>query len=748
MATTAFFNDITGHLFVNDDELDAQITITRLTDGRLQINAGDIPIAGGPATLTLTKLIFVSGLGGDDHIRLDDTSGPMPPLVVRSGHGDDQVFGAQGADRLFGSSGNDLLSGFDGDDILDGGSGNDQLVGGAGSDRLFGGVGNDLFIWQNNDGSDFIEGGAGFDTVQVNGANSSGDRFEIRMEGGRIMLERKNLGPVTLDIGASEVLDINGRGGNDVIIASDGLAELGVRLELDGGIGADVVVGGDSADVVQGGLDDDILLGGRGNDAVYGGTGDDVMIWHGGHGNDLIDGGDGQDTAQFNFFDPTRDVVRVRSDNGRVRIEDGTSTIYVTDAEITNINLLEDNDWFEAGGTGIETLTGFEVYGGAGADTLIGGGGGDLLDGGADHDQLRGRAGDDELQGGLGNDVLLGGSGDDLMIWSEGDGNDRMDGGPGKDGAVFSFSDLPDKIDLSFETSLLHVENTGPAWSLNRLSTTEAVEIHAGDGDDQVKLGDLSAAPDVDTVIVDGETGDDVIYARSIQSDVNLVLRGGTGADILFAGNTSAALVGGSGADQLYSFDGDDTLIGGDDTDLLVAGKGDDLLLGDDGNDTLIAGDGDDFLFGGDGNDILFGGEGFDFIDGGAGEDVAYNGEVIINLGLSARSEVGPDTAPLLARADPEAIEVLWDPQKHGATIFRNFEVGIDKIVIAAPIGMVTRSGAPDNDDSLMLETDDIGRTILSVRSNDDAFYEQWILEGNGLNGLTLDGLADSIVFL
>jgi Ca2+-binding RTX toxin-like protein len=73
----------------------------------------------------------------------------------------------------------------------------------------------------------------------------------------------------------------------------------------------------------------------------------------------------------------------------------------------------------------------FEVYGGAGNDTITGGTGDDILDGGLGNDKIYGGGGNDILRGGGGNDYLDGGAGDDLLLG--GDGADQLLGGAGRD---------------------------------------------------------------------------------------------------------------------------------------------------------------------------------------------------------------------------------------------------------------------------------------------------------------------------
>lgn len=73
----------------------------------------------------------------------------------------------------------------------------------------------------------------------------------------------------------------------------------------------------------------------------------------------------------------------------------------------------------------------FEIYGGAGDDTITGGSLADILDGGLGNDKITGGGGDDLVRGGGGNDMLDGGAGNDLLLG--GDGVDQLLGGAGRD---------------------------------------------------------------------------------------------------------------------------------------------------------------------------------------------------------------------------------------------------------------------------------------------------------------------------
>lgn len=119
-----------------------------------------------------------------------------------------------------GGSAGDTLIGSDAANRLEGAGGNDSLTGGKGADTLFGESDDDLMIWNNGDGSDVMNGGTGTDTVQVNGAATGNDAFTVVPNGDRVKFDRTNLGLFSLDIGTTEVLEVNGLGGSDSLDAT------------------------------------------------------------------------------------------------------------------------------------------------------------------------------------------------------------------------------------------------------------------------------------------------------------------------------------------------------------------------------------------------------------------------------------------------------------------------------------------------------------------------------------------------
>src|SRR5207302_9666821 len=142
--------------------------------------------------------------------------------------------------------------------------------------------------------TDLNEGGAGTDTVEVNGGNGA-ETFTITPNGTRVRFDRVTPAPFSLDIGTTESLVLNANGGDDVVTASNGLAPL-IQLTVDRGAGNDTITGGDGNDLLIGGDGNDTIIGGRGNDTALLGAGNDTFVWNPGDGSDTVEGQAGQDT--------------------------------------------------------------------------------------------------------------------------------------------------------------------------------------------------------------------------------------------------------------------------------------------------------------------------------------------------------------------------------------------------------------------------------------------------------------------
>jgi Ca2+-binding RTX toxin-like protein len=216
----------------------------------------------------LAERMTLNGLGGDD--TMTGAAGLAPLILITFN-------GGVGADTLNGGDGPDLISGGEDNDTLGGGGGDDRILGDRGNDTMGGGDGNDTLVWNNGDGSDVMNGDGGSDTVEVNGSPTAGDQFTLQPNGARARFDRISPGPFNLDIGSSELLDLNGLDGDDSFSPTAGTEGLIGALALDGGAGNDNLSGAASPDTVSGGTGNDTLAGGGGPDMVLGGDGDDAL---------------------------------------------------------------------------------------------------------------------------------------------------------------------------------------------------------------------------------------------------------------------------------------------------------------------------------------------------------------------------------------------------------------------------------------------------------------------------------------
>ena len=478
LAVSAIFSAPSGVLRVTGDNLDNTIEISRDAAGAILVNGGAVSIPGGAPTVANTTLIQGFGLGGDDTITLNEAFGALPRAHLYGGAGKDMLTGGSGADRLFGQADSDILFGRGSADLLFGGAANDSLTGGDGDDQSFGQNDNDRMIWNPGDDTDLNEGGAGIDTVEVNGGNGA-EVFTTTANGARVRFDRVNPAPFALDIGTSENLVLNANGGEDMFSATGNLAAL-IQITVDGGPGNDTLNGSNGPDVLIGGDGDDFIDGNQGNDIVFLGNDDDTFQWDPGDGSDTVEGQAGADTMIFNGSG-TNEGIDISANGARVRFfrNVGTVTIDLDDVERIDFNA--------AGGT--DTITVNDL---AGTDTtevnvkLAATLGGTTGDAQPDNIIVNGTSGDDAItvngdangvtvlglwavvniftaepaldrltilalagddvvdasglastgialtaDGGLDNDALTGGDGNDTLLG--GDGDDVLIGGPGVD---------------------------------------------------------------------------------------------------------------------------------------------------------------------------------------------------------------------------------------------------------------------------------------------------------------------------
>ncbi|MFZ6049900.1 peroxidase family protein [Pseudomonas sp. CR3202] len=174
---------------------------------------------------------------GEDHVVL---GGSANADILRSGDGDDTLYGDGGNDRLDGGYGNDFINGgndddiitdLGGDDNIKGENGNDVIQGGNGVNLILGGFGND-FIITGEDASEAF-GGQGNDFILGSKANEQdmGNEGDDWIEAGTSDgAPGDNFDPAGNDpiagndiyVGSGENDKFNGEGGDDIMVGSTG----------------------------------------------------------------------------------------------------------------------------------------------------------------------------------------------------------------------------------------------------------------------------------------------------------------------------------------------------------------------------------------------------------------------------------------------------------------------------------------------------------------------------------------------
>jgi Ca2+-binding RTX toxin-like protein len=499
-----------GVLSVTGDALNNAITFSRNAAGTILVNGGAVSTPGGTPTVANTSLLQAFGLGGNDTITLNEANGALPRANLFGGAGNDTLTGGSGADQLFGQADNDMLLGKGGNDLLFGGAGNDTLIGGDGDDQMFGEAGDDRMIWNPGDDTDLAEGGAGIDTVEVNGGNGA-EVFTATANGTRVRFDRINPAPFSIDIGTSEKLVVNMNGGDDSFSATGNLAAL-IGVTVDGGAGNDTILGSNGQDVLLGGTENDFIDGQQGNDTAFLGAGDDVFQWDPGDGSDVVEGQGGVDTMLFNGS-AGNEIFEASANGGRVRFTRNLGNIVMdlNDVETLKVNALGGTDTLT-----VNDLSGTDV---TRVDVDLAG-------------TIGGTAGDGQA---------------DTVITNATNGDSTI--GIVGAGTTVSILGLP---------ALVNVANSEGA--------NDSLVVNALGGNDTITATTLAAG--ISRLTIDGGAGNDRIFG-SQGADV---VFGGDGDDFVFGdnGNDTAFLGAGDDVFQWDPGDGNDIIEGQDGSDEML----------------------------------------------------------------------------------------------------------------------------------------------------------------------------------
>ncbi len=546
------------------------------------------------------------------------------------------LLGTSAADVLtaVGDTGTGLL-GYQGDDTLKGGAGSDILTGGTGNDALYGGGGSDRYVFNLGDGNDTIYERDSYSSsvdVLAFGQGILPSDITVLRQGNDVVFKLRNgQDSVRISSWLTNSGELSNAYGVERIVFADG-TEWTVQSLLSNGL---TTLGTVADDTIDGWRGKDVIVGGLGNDTLRGAAGPDVYQFSKGDGQDvIIDSDSTAGTIDAIAFTDVRsseitqveragsdliirygqgDSVTVRGHyesstaNRRVEAVRFADGVEWTLAELAKLVVgTSANDTFTGysnidntirGLGGNDELTGGdfhdELFGGMGNDTLNGGDGNDTLYGEADADTLNGGAGADLLVGGTGNDLLQGAVGADVYRFSKGDGLDRIYESDTTIGVLdtVEFTNVASseikQVEHSGEDLIIRY-GSGDAITVashyNTATTSRRIErVRFSDGVEWT-LADLAR-------MVVGTSGNDTFGGYT---DVENVIRGLEGKDVLSGGDLHDELYGGDGADTLNGGAGDDALFGEADADSLSGGSGADVLIGGAGNDVLQGGTGSD----------------------------------------------------------------------------------------------------------------------------------------------------------
>ena len=520
------FSGSTAAIVVNQPN--EAITIARRASGEIEFDAAN-GVTCGPATVTNTDKITVTGALGRQAVRIDLSNGGFVPGATAEGTGASEIefeinLGTGGeTSAIF-----DILS-----------------------------------ISGTNAAETFHLGSLG---INVNGDNDPD-------------ITGPSSGPTTTT--GTEQFEISGQGGADVISGAAN-ADTGAALPLTfttllgGGNGADQLTGGDSADT---------LIGGAGNDTENGGAGVDVFDEEAApNGDDDFVGG----LSPYDEIDYSKRTTGVTFDLDGVA-DDGQPGAELDNVH-PDIEYALGGSGDDTIADNSATFTARTFWGGPGNDTITGGPSGDNIFGESGNDTLHGGTQGDYLYGGDGDDQVFGDAGLDTL-WEDQDVNGPTVQGPNGADDLFGGADA-DTVSYNVRNTAL-VVTADDNIANDGADTNPGGPAEEGDNvhDDVESIIGASYGPNrlTGNALANGLSGGAFVDTiNGLAGADNLV--GDPGNDVISGGPDNDTENGGDGNDQLAGDAGDDTINGSFDNDTLDGGIGNDNEVGASGNDTFLQG--------------------------------------------------------------------------------------------------------------------------------------------------------------
>ena len=341
-----------------------------------------------------------------------------------------------------------------------------------------------------------------------------------------------------------------------------------------------------------------------------------------------------------------------------------------------------------------------------------------------------------DLGGGSGNDVIYsdygnymtasGGKGNDTIIGREeldasgGDGNDFIVGGmsinaDSRGNYLYSWHSL------LANAAQVSNEDLHKCFFYAKTDNT----LYGGNGDDTlIALGDGNNLMYGDEM--DGGTGNDLMIAGNGQN----TMYGGEGSDFIVAGDGNNSIRGGTGKDTIYAGSGNDIVFGENGDDYIEVVGGENSISGGSGNDTIYAEGTKSKIYGDDGNDLITAVVEHSTILGGVGDDSIHiegsSNSITDLIGNNVFQIVGSKDS-IESGAGNDAISVEGDDNE--------IESGDNDDVIQV-IGDTNKINSGDGNDVLIVKG--INNSVSGGEGNDIIYIANDVNSIDGGNGFDI----------
>jgi Ca2+-binding RTX toxin-like protein len=593
-------------------------------DNRFDGGAGsDTIIAGGGEDFVVYDANDKLVDGGFDRDKLsaeNSSFGVVIDLTANTYINFENVEGSRFDDIITGDGNRNDIFGNDGDDVIDGG---------AGYDHIDLGYGNDTWIY---DAADNVyepygySGGVHLGGIDTIDASTASGPVVISMSSGGYHNFENIVGSAFDDVLTGNAWDniIEGGAGADVIVgggtslvgdtASYAGSDSGVTVDLSTGTGTGGDAEGDqlwNISILIGSQFNDVLTGSENTNYLEGGAGADQL-------NGVPDPSGG--STDFASYAGSSEGVTASLADPSINTGDAEGDSY---SDITGLVGSSFDDVLIGDDQNNEFIDGWLFYTTYSGGALVFGGGDDFIDGGA---------GADGIMTGAGNDTVVYDAAD--LVHDEGDRNQ------------FGYVNTFDTVDASSSAAGVNIDLNTNYYGFDRIIGSAFDDTLTGNSDDNVFVGGAGA----DSLYGGWSGGSDTASYADSAAAVTVDLGAGTGSAGDAAGDTFAYidnLIGSAYADTLTGDSGDNVLEGGAGADQLNGGDGVDTasyagsdagvtiylgsviggLGGDAAGDTfsgienLIGSNFLDTLSGNDSNNRIEGAGGADDMVGGAGQD-------------------------------------------------------------------------------------------------------------------------------